>query len=45
MIQHSLLPEGPDLAAMQREFRWVFPARMNMAEQVLDNWASANPNR
>lgn len=45
MIQHSLLPEGPDLAAMQREFRWVFPARLNMAEQVLDNWASAYPNR
>jgi len=39
-----LTPVGTyaDLAA---GFRWDLPARLNMAEQVCDNWATAEPDR
>jgi acetyl-CoA synthetase len=39
-----VLPPG-GYEEMATAFRWSFPARLNMASQVLDDWARAEPDR
>ena len=41
----GMLPSGADYATLVREFHWRFPDRLNMAAQVIDDWAAAEPER
>lgn len=34
-----------DHAALRRDFRWNFPARLNMADQAISDWARTEPAR
>lgn len=40
-----MLPAGQDWAGMTRDFRWQFPARLNMAAQIIDDRAREEPAR
>ncbi|WBU53822.1 AMP-binding protein [Paracoccus sp. SCSIO 75233] len=34
-----------DYPRLCREFRWDYPARLNMADQIIGDWAAAEPER
>lgn len=40
-----MLPATGSYDALVRDFRWNIPERLNMARQVCDDWASAEPDR
>lgn len=40
-----MLPAGADYATLSRAFQWRFPTRLNMADQVIDNWAATHPDK
>lgn len=39
------LPSLADYAALRRDFRWRLPARYNIAADICDRWALAEPDR
>lgn len=45
MFRFANLPDGPDHAAMTRDFEWRFPKRLNMAERVIDGPAQRHPSQ
>lgn len=40
-----MLPLAATWGDLERGFEWAFPARLNMAAQVLDDWAARQPER
>ena len=40
-----ILPDLPDHAALRQRFRWRIPERYNIAVDVCDRWAMAEPGR
>lgn len=36
---------GTDYPALRRSFRWDYPARLNMADQAIGDWAHTQPDR
>jgi acetyl-CoA synthetase len=40
-----ILPDLPDYAALRERFRWRIPERYNIAVDVCDRWAAAEPER